>query len=196
MKYTNDREAMEALRSKDSEGGFGYLQKKYYSKIRRYIFKMAHNAEDAEDIAQETFMKIYKSRKRIKNSDSPRSWIYKIARNTFISAYRKRKKFPEMLPLDEPEARSYLESARITNDKEAAFSWELEDLMTTAKELLKDRPERWLETFVLRERNGLKYEEIAETMKAPMGTVMSILYRVGEIMESKKSMANEIYYGQ
>ena len=68
--------------------------------------------------------------------------------------------------------------------------------MTTAKELLKDRPERWLETFVLRERNGLKYEEIAETMKAPMGTVMSILYRVGEIMESKKSMANEIYYGQ
>ena len=94
MKYTNDREAMEALRSKDSEGGFGYLQKKYYSKIRRYIFKMAHNAEDAEDIAQETFMKIYKSRKRIKNSDSPRSWIYKIARNTFISAYRKRKKLP------------------------------------------------------------------------------------------------------
>jgi RNA polymerase sigma-70 factor (ECF subfamily) len=128
----------------------------------------SRNTADAEDLAQEVYLKAYKNIHTVKELELSKYWLIKIAKNTCLDFGRKRR--PYQLSLPESEIKqsdsSNPESQMISREK-------LRSLKRTIQKL----PKKQREVFVLREYGDLSYKEIAEVMKINKGTVMSRLIR-------------------
>jgi len=158
---------------------FAELLRRYQSHVDRVLYHLAPDWQDRADLAQEVWIRVYRNIKRLQEPAKFRGWLSRIARNLFYDELRRRKRVSSPLSLDAP---------RFVNDGE--LDWELaadepgpDEHLTTQefyeklRELIAALPEVFRTTIVLREIEGLAYEEIAELTGVSLGTVKSRIAR-------------------
>lgn len=161
-------------------GAFAELLRRYQSHLDKILYHLAPDWQDRADLAQEVWLRVYRNIGRLQEPSKFKSWLSRIATNLFYDELRKRKRHAPPMSLDAPRA--------VNNDEE--MSWELpsdypspdEDLTTREfydqlQTAIADLPESFRTTIVLREIEGLPYEEIAEMTGVSLGTVKSRIAR-------------------
>ena len=143
--------------------------------------RMTHNAADAEDLVQETFLRGYRGYPRFEEGTNLRAWLYRILTNTFINAYRSKQRRPQESDLGEVED-LYLYrrlGGLEASERGRSAEDELMDFVTDAevKAALDDLPEQFRVAVLLADVEGFSYKEIADILDIPIGTVMSRLHR-------------------
>jgi RNA polymerase sigma-70 factor (ECF subfamily) len=143
--------------------------------------RMTRNPAEAEDLVQETYLKAYRAFGSFEQGTNLKAWLYKILTNTFINAYRSRRRRPEQTEIEDVED---LYMYRRLGGLEAATAGrsaeeEVLDHFTDSdvKEALESLPESFRMTVLLADVEGFSYREIADIMEIPIGTVMSRLHR-------------------
>jgi RNA polymerase sigma-70 factor (ECF subfamily) len=169
------------LCQKGDTDAFDRLFYKYRDKIYRTAFKMINNQEDALDLTQEIFLKAYKNISKYNFKSEFSTWLYRLAINLCIDELRKRKKSNEVLMDSIPENLIYSDTP-----EDILLSEEQESLIWKALNSLKEK-ERVV--IVLREMEGLSYEEIANVLKCSLGRVKS---RIHESREKLKKALEKV----
>ncbi len=164
-----------------NSAAFAELVKRYQDRLFTVAYRVLGNADDAADAVQDVFLNAYQSLRGFKGDSELFTWLYRIAFNTAISAKRKRR---GVVRLDSYGAGRYgsadeggLDPAdRSTDSAPDAALERTEDERVLAEAVAKLSPEHRA-VLVLKDIDGLKYEEIAEVMEVPIGTVRSRLHR-------------------
>lgn len=181
----DDKKLMKMAQDGDS-AAFGKLAHKYKDRLYNFIYRMIPEEQEAQDILQETFLRAYKERKRYQPDFAFSTWLYTIATNLVRSEYRKRKrwKFISMGIGSQDDEMSI--PAKITKDL---------NLMPYIEKALDKLGQEYRTAFILRDIQQLPYEEIAQIMKVPVGTVKSRLNRARALMREQLLPLRESYHG-
>lgn len=141
--------------------------------------KMTRNPQDAQDLVQETFMKAFSAFEKFEEGTNLKAWLYRIMTNTFINDYRKSKREPYLGATDDLEdwqlAGANSATAMSTKSAEAEALEKIPSMVVT--EALNTLAEDRRMVVYLADVEGFSYQEIAEIMETPVGTVMSRLHR-------------------
>ena len=145
--------------------------------LYNYALRMTSNQDDAHDLVQETYLKAYRFWDKYEKGTNIRAWLFRIMKNSYINRYRKETKEPETV--DYENIQNFYNTIRSEstdpNDlQEKIFGGLLEDDVARALESL---PEDFRTVVILCDIEGLTYEEIAEFVDCPIGTVRSRLHR-------------------
>jgi len=171
-----DTSLVERVKAGD-EQAFTELVRKYQGRVVGLAYSVVRNTEDALDVAQETFIKAHRNIRGFRGKSSFYTWLYRITVNMAIDRDRKRKRRPTH-SLEAMEERATESGEPIFPDEgesphESAADGELESLVNEAIDTLSPRHR---EVVLLREVQGLSYEEIADVVGCSVGTVMSRLH--------------------
>lgn len=149
--------------------------------------RMTRNPSDAEDLVQETFLKAYRAYESFEAGTNLKAWLYRILTNTFINKYRKDSRRPSEVDLGVIEdlylyrrigSEESAEAARTTEDRV------LDGLVESdVKEAVENLPENFRIPVLLADLEGMSYQEIADVLDIPIGTVMSRLHRGRKAMQ-------------
>ncbi len=153
--------------------------------LYNYALRMTYNSSDAEDLVQETFLKAFRFWDSYEKGTNIRAWLFRIMKNAYINRYRKEKKEPETVEYDEVENfyNSVRETASESSDlQETLYNNLLEDDVATA---IAELPEDFRTVVILCDIEGLTYEEVAEFVDCPIGTVRSRLHRGRKLLRAK-----------
>ena len=154
---------------------FDELYRRYARPLINYFYKMCYDRAFAEDLMQDTFLKLIRSRKRYRPEATFKTFLYTVARNLMIDRSRSRKAAPKAVSTDTRVAEDGSSLGDLLEGREgdtvkALGDREAADLVRRA---LQDLPEAQRSVFVLAEAQGLKYREISEILGIPVGTVKS-----------------------
>ncbi|MFQ6093198.1 MAG: RNA polymerase sigma factor [bacterium] len=159
-------------RQGDSEA-FGSLVTRYRKRIYTLCYQMTFKREDAEDMVQETFLRAYRAIGKFEEGGSFYTWIYRIATNLCLSRLSRNKHRNEC-PLEDCEFPQFpLHRA----DHNPDVNLERRELVEKIRGAIENLPARYRTIVVLKTFQGLSYDEIADVLKIPKGTVMSRLNR-------------------
>jgi RNA polymerase sigma-70 factor (ECF subfamily) len=167
-----ERELVDAARGGDHRA-FEALVLKYQDRIFRMIQRLVSGTDVVDDLAQEVFIRAYKSLGDFKGESSLYTWLYKIALNLCRNHYRTRGRRPALEELDEADGAVGMEAAGGTPEDEASRAEFWEHLRRGLDEL----PAEQREAVVFCDLEGMSYEEMAVVMEVPIGTVRSRIYR-------------------
>ena len=167
-----ERDLVAAARAGD-ERAFEALVVKYQDRIFRFIQRMVGAADVVEDLAQEVFIRAYRSIGEFKGDSSLYTWLYKIALNLCRNHYRTKGRRPQTEELDEADGSDSFEAAGRTPEQEVFRREFWEQLRGALDEL----PPEQREAVVFCDLEGMSYEEMAEVMGVPIGTVRSRIFR-------------------
>ena len=160
---------------------FDLLVLKYQSRVIATAFKFVKEKQLAEDIAQEAFIKSYKSIDSFREESSFYTWVYRITVNTAKNYLLSSKRRDEVVISDLSQDDSfYPEKLDVDSPQEILKASELRDLIF---ETLSSLGEETRTALSLREFDGLSYEQIAEIVQCPVGTVRSRIFRGREVIE-------------
>jgi RNA polymerase sigma-70 factor (ECF subfamily) len=147
-----------------------------FDKMYASAYRLTGSRDDAQDLLQDTFLKAYRSIEKFEEGTNPGAWIYTIMRNTFLNEIRSKKSRETLLFDEEAVAR-----VADTSDPDPSGGKMDEELQAVLNSL----PDDMREALVAREINGLSYQEIADTMKLPLGTVKSRINRAREALKER-----------
>ena len=143
--------------------------------------RMTRSPTEAQDLVQETYLKAYRGFGSFEEGTNLKAWLYRILTNTYINAYRAKKRRPEQVDVDEVEDLYLYRRLGGLEGAVAGRSAEEEvlDRFTDAevKEAVESLPEQFRMVVLLADVEGFSYKEIAEILGIPIGTVMSRLHR-------------------
>jgi len=180
-----DRQLVERARNGDKRA-FDLLVQKYHRRLMRLLSRMVRNQEEVEDIAQETFIKAYRALPQFRGDAAFYTWLYRIGVNTarnFLSS--KRRQMPtisDQAMNDDDDVDERIVAQDINTPESMLLSKQVAMAVNEAVEAL---PEELRTAITLREMEGLSYEEIAEMMVCPIGTVRSRIFRAREAIAAK-----------
>lgn len=149
---------------------------RYQRPVFGYLYRMMGDADDAEDLAQETFLKAYGARDRAVSHPTPLAWLFRIAANTARDELRRRQR-ARWLPWDSVKHDRLLHSHDDEQPERATMMHERDHLV---QEVLNRMTPRYREALLLLEYAGLSCEEIGTVMGASRSAVKSVLYRARE----------------
>jgi RNA polymerase sigma-70 factor, ECF subfamily len=168
---------------------FELLVLKYQRRIERLIGRMVRDTDLVEDIAQETFIRAYRALSQFRGEAQFYTWLYRIAVNTAKKALGDLKRDPLVSENALRGAEEEDETSAVENELTTA---ETPETVLAAKEIaaavnsaMEALPEELRQAVTLREIEGLSYEEIAEVMNCPIGTVRSRIFRAREAISVK-----------
>ena len=167
---------------------FEWLVVKYQPRIERLIARMVRDPGLVQDIAQETFIKAYRALGNFRGDAQFYTWLYRIAINTAKKSLLELKHDPVVLESalqkdeDDETFRPELESISTETPEAELASKQIADAVNAA---LEELPEDLRKALVLREIEGMSYEEIAQMMVTPIGTVRSRIFRAREAISTK-----------
>jgi len=170
---------------KGDKGAFDLLVLKYEHKIVNLVMRYVRDPEIALDISQEAFIKAYRALPRFRGDSAFYTWLYRIAVNTAKNHLASQRRRPTEMELDMQDPEHYGLHAKLqdTDTPEAiSLSKELQEILERAIHAL---PEDLRTAIILRELDGMSYEEIAETMDCPVGTVRSRIFRARDAIGKK-----------
>lgn len=153
--------------------------------LYNYALRMTRNKEDSKDLLQETFLKAFRFWNKFEQGTNLRAWLFRIMKNTYINVYRKAVKEPDKVNYDEIEGFYNLIRDQNNDDndlQEKIFGQLLDDDVSIALESL---PEEFRTVVILCDIEGLAYEEIADFLQIPVGTVRSRLHRGRKLLHAK-----------
>jgi len=181
---STDKELVKRVQKGD-KGAFDVLVLRYEHKIVNLVMRYVRDPEQALDITQEAFIKAYRALPRFRGDSAFYTWLYRIAVNTaknYLAAQRRRPTDIELDPLD-PDQYGLNAKLKETDTPEGVIlSQELKDTLERA---IASLPEDLRTAIVLRELDGMSYEEIAQTMDCPVGTVRSRIFRARDAIGKK-----------
>lgn len=164
---------------------FTELLRRYQSHVDKVLYHLAPDWQDRADLAQEVWIRVYRNIKRLQDPIKFRGWLSRIATNLFYDELRKRKRVAEPLSLDAP---------RLLEDGE--MDWEIasddpgpvehlttQEFYDQLQAAIAALPEAFRTTIVLREIEGMAYEEIAELTGVSLGTVKSRIARARQRLQ-------------
>lgn len=186
MEKMNDRELFAQVAA-DDERAFTIFVKRYKDRLFNFVVRIITEKETAEDILQETFLRVYNQRKNYSPDYALSTWVYTIALNLVRSELRKRK-LRRYMSLDFLKEQSDIELPDRTNLEPGRLKPLLEKAVKTL-------PEEYRMAFILCDINRLPYNEIAEIMRVPVGTVKSRINRARSMLREKLLPYKEINYG-
>jgi RNA polymerase sigma-70 factor, ECF subfamily len=167
-------------------GAFDVLVLKYQHKVVKLVTRYVRNPAEAEDIAQDAFIKAYRALPQFRGDSAFYTWLYRIAINTAKNAVVARDRNPVNFDLDMTDNEESYEMQGRLKDSETPEALVLTDeIRTTVNAAIANLPEDLRTAIVLRELEGLSYEEIAATMDCPVGTVRSRIFRAREAIDSR-----------
>lgn len=177
---TDDLTLVERARTGDQRA-FRMLVERYQRKVYAVALGMLKNKEDARDVSQEAFVKVYRYLEHFKGDSSFYTWLYRITVNISIDVMRRKGhgrtedvEFDERMEMDTAEANLGALGSRLgTNPQKSMLRKELAEKIQAAIEQV---PEKHRAILLLREVEGMSYDDLARTLKIPKGTVMSRLF--------------------
>jgi RNA polymerase sigma-70 factor (ECF subfamily) len=176
--YNSDAALVERALENDL-AAFEQLVSRYQTKIVAYATRMLSNQDDGEDVAQEVFIKAYRSLESFRGASSFSTWLYRIATNLCIDRVRKRKRSPqEAYSLDEPLDKDEEHGGRDLPDTtaEPMRNVERDELRQQVRLTVAEMPEKLRSVLLMCDIQGMSYEDIAESLQCPIGTVKSRLF--------------------
>ena len=183
----NDQLDLELVKrvQRGDKTAFDLLVRKYQHRIGAVIGRFVHDHSETQDVAQESFIRAYRAIGNFRGDSQFYTWLYRIAVNTAKNHLVAMKRRPPTSDVEAEDAEHYAGSQR------------MHDTATPERELLKEEiarevsatvaalPEELRQAITLREVEGLSYEEIAETMDCPIGTVRSRIFRAREAIDAR-----------
>jgi len=177
---TDDLTLVRRARAGDQRA-FGLLVERYQKKVYAVALGMVKDAEEAMDVSQEAFVKVHRYLDRFKGDSSFYTWLYRITTNTCIDVLRRRAvisqesvEYDDSVQLDLAEANLGALGSQV--DASPARSALRRELGEKLEEALAQLPEKHRAILLLRELEGMSYEDLARTLEIPKGTVMSRLF--------------------
>ncbi|MFA6234782.1 MAG: sigma-70 family RNA polymerase sigma factor [Bacteroidota bacterium] len=153
--------------------------------LYNFALRMTSDPDEADDLLQETFLKAYRFFDKFEQGTNCKAWLFRIMKNSFINIYRRTSKEPDKVDYNDVEDFYHSIRAESTdpNDlEERIFSNILDDDVSTALESL---PEDFRTVVILCDIEGFTYEEIADFVECPIGTVRSRLHRGRKMLRVK-----------
>jgi len=184
MGDTTDQALVERVQQGDKHA-FDLLVSRYQHRIIKLVSRFVRDRDDAMDVAQEAFIKAYRALANFRGESAFYTWLYRIAINTaknYLTAAGRRPAESELtndegeqLPLDEliPDTETPETSLQVEQMKQIIF------------DTIERLPEDLRTAILLREMDGLSYEDIAAAMDCPVGTVRSRIFRAREVIDGK-----------
>jgi len=173
------------LAQRGDAGAFDALVRRYQHKVVKLVLRYVRDPAEAEDIAQEAFIKAYRALPRFRGDSAFYTWLYRIAINTAKNVLASRGRSPIRYEVDRSHDDDYdvVANLKDTATPEAlALTEEIRSTVTAAIDAL---PEDLRTAIQLRELEGLSYEEIAAAMECPVGTVRSRIFRAREAIDAR-----------
>ena len=168
------------------KGAFDALVLKYQHKLVKLVMRYVRNPAEAEDIAQEAFIKAYRALPQFRGDSAFYTWLYRIAINTAKNAVVSRDRNPVEYDLDRSSTDESYDMQGRMKDSETPEGLVLTDeIRSTVNAAIDSLPDDLRTAIVLRELEGLSYEEIAAAMACPVGTVRSRIFRAREAIDQR-----------
>jgi RNA polymerase sigma-70 factor (ECF subfamily) len=164
---------------------FDLLVVKYQHKVTSLISRYIHDWSECQDVAQETFIRAYRALANFRGDSQFYTWLYKIAVNTaknhLVSAGRR----PPTDDIDAVDAVQYDGGSRLRDTDTPEHELMRQEIERTVSATVEALPEELRMAITLREVDGMSYEEIAEAMGCPIGTVRSRIFRARDAIDQK-----------
>ena len=175
-----DTEDQELLAQKYSD--FEQEAMPHIDALYNFALRMTGDPEDADDLVQETYLKAFKYFDKFEKGTNCKAWMFRILKNSFINDYRKTSKEPDKVDYD--DIQNFYETIKSTDIKtqhlqEDVFSQLLDDEISKA---ITNLPEDFRTVIILNDIEGFTYEEIADFVDCPVGTVRSRLHRARKML--------------
>ncbi|ADX45125.1 RNA polymerase sigma factor RpoE [Paracidovorax avenae] len=168
---------------------YGLLVVKYQRRIERLIGRMVRDSDLVQDIAQETFLRAYRALHQFRGEAQFYTWLYRIAVNTAKKALMDIKRNPVIsenaLRGGEDEDETSRIGHELTTDETPETVMAAQEIAAAVNTAMEALPEDLRQAVTLREIEGLTYEEIAEVMQCPIGTVRSRIFRAREAISAR-----------
>lgn len=178
----NDKELVKKAQNGDKVA-FDALVTKYQFKVVNLVTRFVKDADDAQDVAQEAFIKAYRGLSNFRGDSAFYTWLYRIAinsaKNYIVSQSRKSPTYA--VDIDDAE---HMETAAALKEIDTPEGKLLtSEIENTVYKAIKELPEDLKTAITLRELEGMTYEEIANVMECPIGTVRSRIFRARETID-------------
>ncbi len=183
-KEPTDKQLVERVKRGDKRA-FDVLILKYQHKIIGLVGRYLRDQDEVQDVTQESFIKAYRALPNFRGDSAFYTWLYRIAINTAKNHLVSRSRRPPDTDIDLDDG-EFQDNSAVLRDNESP-----EDVLATGQmenviyRAIDDLPEELKVAVTLREFEGLRYEEIAEVMECPVGTVRSRIFRAREAIEKK-----------
>lgn len=179
-----DQELVRRVQAGD-QTAFNLLVLKYQHRVLKLVGRFVNDAAEAEDVAQEAFLKAYRALASFRGDSAFYTWLYRIAINTAKNALVSQRRRPVDFDLDLQDPDQYDRHARLKEADTPEGVLLTDEIRAVVEEAMEQLPEDLRTAIVLRELEGLSYEEIAEAMDCPVGTVRSRIFRAREAIDKK-----------
>ncbi|MFL0803106.1 MAG: RNA polymerase sigma factor RpoE [Agarilytica sp.] len=170
---------------KGDKRAFDLLVLKYQHKIISIISRYIKDSAEVYDVSQEAFIKAYRAIGNFRGDSAFYTWIYRIAINTAKNHLVSRGRRPPSSDVDVEDAEYYAGSDRLKDVATPEGQLMRDELKAVVDKAIKELPEDLRTAVTLREMEGLSYEEIADVMECPVGTVRSRIFRARESIEKQ-----------
>ena len=170
---------------KGDKRAFDLLIQKYQHRIVSLVSRYVSDPSEAQDVAQEAFIKAYRAVKRFRGDSAFYTWLYRIAINTAKNWIVAKNRRPPNSDIDASDAEQYAISSRLRETSTPERELLREEIEHTVFDTIAKLPEDLRTAIMLREMDGMSYEEIAITMECPIGTVRSRIFRAREAIDEK-----------
>ena len=182
----SDAEVMLRVQAGD-DSAFDYLVQKYRRPMLSFMYRMAHNAAAAEDLAQEVFLRVYRSRGSYQASAKFTTWLYRIATNLAVNHARDRRhERPETTAsLDEPDQNTGMTMDVADDSLTAEEAIVRRERMAAIRQRVEALPERQRMAVLLHKYQQLDYRQIGQVLKLSESAVKSLLFRAYETLRGQ-----------
>jgi len=179
-----DRELVGRVKKGD-KGAFDLLVLKYQHKIVKLVMRYVRDPSEAMDVAQEAFLKAYRAMATFRGDSAFYTWLYRIAINTAKNHLVAAKRRPVDFELDLQDPDQYELSNRLKDIDTPEGLLLSNEIREAVEDAIRGLPEDLRTAILLREIEGMSYEEIAEAMTCPVGTVRSRIFRAREAIDKR-----------
>ncbi len=182
--FESDQALVERAQRGDKRA-FDMLVRKYQQRIMKVLSRYVRDPMEVQDLAQETFIKAYKALPRFRGDSAFYTWLYRIAINTAKNYIVSQGRRPPQSDIDATEAETYEGESALKEYASPEREVLRDEIKETVFRAIDELPEDLKTAITLRELEGMSYEEIADAMECPIGTVRSRIFRAREAIDKK-----------
>jgi RNA polymerase sigma-70 factor, ECF subfamily len=168
------------------EAAFAQLVNKYQRKLLRLVSRLVRNPGEAEEVVQETFIKAFRALHNFRGDSAFYTWIYRIgintAKNHLMTSGRRVSTIDDY---DAEEAENFSDATQLRDLSTPETILQSKQIAETVNQAMSDLPDELRVAITLREMDGMSYDEIAEQMGCPIGTVRSRIFRAREAISAR-----------
>jgi RNA polymerase sigma-70 factor (ECF subfamily) len=182
----SDAEIMLQVKAGD-DSAFAYLVQKYRRPMVNFMYRMAHNAAGAEDLAQEVFLRVYRSRETYEASAKFTTWLYRIATNLAVNHARdtRHERAENQVSLDEPDEESGRTLDLPDRSPSAEDNLVQRERLAAIRQRVQALPERQRIAVLMHKYQQMDYRQIAEVLKLSESATKSLLFRAYETLREQ-----------